>query len=103
MRNLRLTSVLILLSILISCDKNDLTGKIWITAGDWSGFNSVGQVLDFTKKPYCVYSIYDQKRKFSLEIKGDYDDLFDFQEEKVLPYFEPVKKLILEVERLIAE
>jgi len=40
---------------------------------------------------------------FTWRQKGDYDDLFDFQEEKVLPYFEPVKKLILEVERLIAE
>jgi uncharacterized protein (UPF0332 family) len=40
---------------------------------------------------------------FTWRQKGDYDDLFDFQEEKVLPYFEPVKKLILEVERLIAD
>ena len=40
---------------------------------------------------------------FTWRQKGDYDDLFDFQEEKVLPYVEPVKKLILEVERLIAD
>jgi uncharacterized protein (UPF0332 family) len=40
---------------------------------------------------------------FTWRQKGDYDDLFDFQKEKVLPYFEPVKKLISEVERLIAE
>lgn len=39
---------------------------------------------------------------FSWRQKGDYDDLFDFQEDKVLPYFEPVKKLISEVEKLVA-
>jgi len=39
---------------------------------------------------------------FSWRQKGDYDDLFDFQEENVLPYFEPVKKLISEVEKLVA-
>lgn len=31
---------------------------------------------------------------FTWRQKGDYDDLFDFSEEKVLPYFEPVSKLI---------
>lgn len=31
---------------------------------------------------------------FTWRQKGDYDDLFDFSEEKVLPYFEPVKELI---------
>lgn len=40
---------------------------------------------------------------FTWRQKGDYDDLFDFQKEKVLPYFEPVKKLISEVEKLVAE
>lgn len=39
---------------------------------------------------------------FTWRQKGDYDDLFDFQEDKVLPYFEPVKKLISEVEKLVA-
>jgi uncharacterized protein (UPF0332 family) len=38
---------------------------------------------------------------FTWRQKGDYDDLFDFQKDKVLPYFEPVKKLISEVEKLI--
>ena len=33
-------------------------------------------------------------RLFTWRQKGDYDDLFDFSEEKVLPYLEPVKKLI---------
>lgn len=31
---------------------------------------------------------------FTWRQKGDYDDLFDFSGDKVLPYFEPVKKLI---------
>ena len=31
---------------------------------------------------------------FTWRQKGDYDDLFDFDKEKVLPYFEPVEKLI---------
>ncbi|MBL7904593.1 MAG: HEPN domain-containing protein [Bacteroidales bacterium] len=40
---------------------------------------------------------------FNWRQKGDYDDLFDFRKDTVLPYFEPVEKLILEAERLIAE
>lgn len=40
---------------------------------------------------------------FTWRQKGDYDDLFGFQKEKVLPYFEPVKKLIEEAEKLIVE
>ena len=35
--------------------------------------------------------------------KGDYDDLFDFQKDIVLSYFEPVKKLISKVEELVAD
>jgi uncharacterized protein (UPF0332 family) len=31
---------------------------------------------------------------FTWRQKGDYDDLFDFEKEKVLPYLEPVKELI---------
>ncbi len=31
---------------------------------------------------------------FTWRQKGDYDDMFDFSEDKVLPYFEPVSKLI---------
>ena len=38
---------------------------------------------------------------FTWRQKGDYDDLFDFQKDLVLPYFEPVKKLISEIEKLI--
>ncbi|MBN2262325.1 MAG: HEPN domain-containing protein [Prolixibacteraceae bacterium] len=38
---------------------------------------------------------------FTWRQKGDYDDLFDFDEEKVFPYFEPVKKLISLIEIII--
>lgn len=31
---------------------------------------------------------------FTWRQKGDYDDFFEFDKEKVLPYFEPVKELI---------
>jgi uncharacterized protein (UPF0332 family) len=35
---------------------------------------------------------------FSWRQKGDYDDMFDFTNEKVTPYFEPVNKLIQVIE-----
>ncbi len=38
---------------------------------------------------------------FTWRQKGDYDDLFDFTEEKVLPYFGPVKELISIIEQEI--
>ena len=38
---------------------------------------------------------------FTWRQKGDYDDLFDFKKDKVLPYFEPVKGLISIIENLI--
>jgi len=31
---------------------------------------------------------------FTWRQKGDYDDLFDFDKDRVLPYFEPVKNLL---------
>lgn len=39
---------------------------------------------------------------FTWRQKGDYDDLFDFDKDKVLPYFEPVQKLIVLIEELIS-
>ena len=33
--------------------------------------------------------------------KGDYDDFFDFQKGKVIPYLEPVNKLITLIETII--
>jgi len=38
---------------------------------------------------------------FTWRHKGDYADLFDFEEEKVVPYFEPVKELIETIERIL--
>jgi len=40
---------------------------------------------------------------FTWRQKGDYDDLFDFNKQKVEPYFEPVKKLIDLVESILFE
>lgn len=38
---------------------------------------------------------------FTWRQKGDYDDLFDFDRDKVTPYFKPVKKLIEIIEEII--
>lgn len=40
---------------------------------------------------------------FTWRQKGDYDDLFDFDKDKVLPYFEPVKRLLEIIEEKINE
>lgn len=51
------------------------------------------------KIPKETGKIYSQL--FTWRQKGDYDDLFDFDKEKVLPYFEPVQKLIDLIEGMI--
>ncbi len=51
------------------------------------------------KKEYG--KIYSQL--FTWRQKGDYDDLFDFNKDKVLPYFSPVNALIEEIEKMIEE
>lgn len=33
--------------------------------------------------------------------KGDYDDLYDFDRDQVMPYFEPVKRLITLIESML--
>ena len=38
---------------------------------------------------------------FTWRQKGDYADLFDFTEEKVLPYYDVVKKFIIQIEKII--
>jgi uncharacterized protein (UPF0332 family) len=38
---------------------------------------------------------------FTWRQKGDYDDLFDFSQDKVLPYFEPVQRLIAAIDSII--
>jgi len=40
---------------------------------------------------------------FTWRQKGDYDDLYDFDKDKVIPYFEPVKNLIEIVESKLDE
>ena len=51
--------------------------------------------------PRDLGKVYSQL--FTWRQKGDYDDLFDFNEERVLPYLEPVKVLIETIEALVAE
>jgi uncharacterized protein (UPF0332 family) len=38
---------------------------------------------------------------FTWQQKSDYDDFFDFDKDKVIPYFEPVKHLISIIEEII--
>jgi uncharacterized protein (UPF0332 family) len=38
---------------------------------------------------------------FTWRQKRDYDDLFDFSEEKVMPYFEPVSKFMALIEEMV--
>ena len=40
---------------------------------------------------------------FTWRQKGDYDDLYDFDSEKVMPYFEPVNQLIALIEKLLVK
>jgi uncharacterized protein (UPF0332 family) len=49
--------------------------------------------------PSEVGKLYSQL--FTWRQKGDYDDLFDFNEENVLPYFEPVERLINLIEKTL--
>jgi len=51
------------------------------------------------KFPMEVGKVFSQL--FTWRQKGDYDDLFDFKEEKVAPYFEPVERLIEMVEKYL--
>ncbi len=52
------------------------------------------------KIPKDLGKVYSQL--FTWRQKGDYDDLFDFDEEKVMPYFEPVEKLINTIENILS-
>ena len=40
---------------------------------------------------------------FTWRQKGDYDDLFDFDKDKVFPYFGPVNRLISMIEKMIED
>jgi uncharacterized protein (UPF0332 family) len=39
---------------------------------------------------------------FTWRQKGDYDDLFDFDEEKVVPYFKPVQDLLQIIDTMLS-
>lgn len=41
-------------------------------------------------------------RLFEMRQSGDYDDMFDFIEEDVQPYFEKTRLLLLELEKLLS-
>jgi uncharacterized protein (UPF0332 family) len=51
------------------------------------------------KIPKELGKIYSQL--FTWRQKGDYDDLFDFDKDKVMPYFAPVKQLIDIIENIL--
>lgn len=53
------------------------------------------------KLPKEYGRIYSQL--FTWRQKGDYNDLFDFNEEKVMPYFIPVENLIITIEELLKQ
>jgi len=64
-----------------------------------------GAKSDFTEffiKPNKIPKEYGKiySQLFTWRQKGDYDDVFDFDKEKVLPYFKPVLELI-ELKNLI--
>lgn len=51
------------------------------------------------KIPKDFGKIYSQL--FTWRQKGDYDDMFDFDKDKVMPYFKPVNELIDLIEKTI--
>ncbi len=84
----------IIMALLLSADLKPITHN-----GAKSNFSEY-----FIKKgilPKEFGKIYSQL--FTWRQKGDYDDLFDFDRDKVLPYFEPVKRLIEIIEEKINE
>lgn len=67
-----------------------------------------GTKLNFSKHfiktgiiPEQFGKIYSQL--FTWRHKGDYADLFDFDGEKVLPYFDPVNNLIKTIEKILKQ
>ena len=56
--------------------------------------SNFSQHFILTKKiPKELGKIYSQL--FTWRHKGDYDDMFDFDKDNVMPYFDPVNKLIV--------
>jgi uncharacterized protein (UPF0332 family) len=65
--------------------------------GAKSNFSEYFIKTDIIPKEYG--KIYSQL--FTWRQKGDYDDLFDFDKDKVLPYFSPVNELISMIEKIL--
>ncbi len=69
--------------------------------------------INYLKSNFSEYFIKTEKiesqygrlysQLFTWRQKGDYDDLFDFDKNKVLPYFEPVNEFILLIEDMITK
>lgn len=71
-----------------------------------SSFTHNGVKVSFSEhfiKPGILEVFYGKlySQLFAWRQKGDYDDLFDFDQETVLPYLDPVKKLIEKISVLI--
>jgi uncharacterized protein (UPF0332 family) len=80
------------MAILLSSDLKPTTHN-----GAKSNFSE--HFISTNKIPKDLGKIYSQL--FTWRQKGDYDDLFDFDRDKVIPYFEPVERLIDTIESLL--
>lgn len=80
------------MALLLDTDHNPTTHN-----GAKSNFNEYFVKSNLIDKEFG--RIYSQL--FTWRQKGDYDDLFDFTEDKVMPYFKPVADLISIIEQLI--
>jgi uncharacterized protein (UPF0332 family) len=78
------------MALLLDSDLNPTTHN-----GAKSNFSEYFVKTD--KIPIELGKIYSQL--FTWRQKGDYDDLFDFDKDKVLPYFTPVNDLISLIEK----
>jgi uncharacterized protein (UPF0332 family) len=80
------------MALLLDSDLNPTTHN-----GAKSGFSEHFILTD--KVPKEFGKIYSQL--FTWRQKGDYDDLFDFDKDKVMPYFKPVNELIDLIDSII--
>jgi len=80
------------MALLLNSDLNPTTHN-----GAKSNFTEHFIKTDKIAKEYG--KIYSQL--FTWRQKGDYDDMFDFSEEKVMPYFEPVSKFLALIEEMV--
>ena len=81
-----------IIALLLDCGINPTTHN-----GAKSNFSEY--FIKTKKIPTEFGKIYSQL--FTWRQKGDYDDLFDFDKDKVMPYFKPVKELIEIIENLL--